>query len=420
MSYSTGAFIRSSQDPVNVARLRRRAEERAPDPSIFETREPWFGRAVASTAVVDDYFTKPDPLTTLKNYAVDLTEGRALLIGHQTGAINLGMSLIGQYEAHGYTHVRDDGTEERVPWVYGDFYLMRGREPQDSTIEAFQGGTQDRFSVGFQPGWWRCSVDGLDLFSWDCPHIPGRSYDAKGKPVDNPADGVLAYADLVDMRLRELSTVYANAAPGATFLKAQRMVESGAVHEWKTVRLIEQIYRHKLPGTERVYPAAQPVEREAELTGTEKSGEGSENTTAEQVNGVELGLVIDRAELTALGLPVETTASELIGAFKTHRANAAKVEAYTTEAINDACKEGARALGAEHWNEDRQRKMLANLDMADITSQRREWAAMGDNIFATGRKTVEKADEEPAENTRQADKRENGRERAGSLGKYAS
>lgn len=412
MTRVTFAVMRvSADDPLNETYLRGLAEQRAPDPSIFEERPPWFGRFVAATYALDSYFTRMDDQTTLKNYAADINEGRALLIGHNTQAQNLGMSLRGKYEAHGY---KTEESPAGIPWTWGDYYLLRGKEPQDSVIESFRAGTQDRFSVGFSPGWWRCSIDRMDLFSWDCPHIPGRYYDKNGKPTDDRETGTLATADVVDAHLRELSTVYSNATPGATLLKAQRMVESGAVREWKEIRFLESIYRHKMPGTERVYPAAKPEEREAtvEGDGKETSGEKApENVTATQVQGVELGLVIDRAELAALGLPQDATASALIDAFKTHRANAEQVTAYRGEAIKDAIHEGKRALGT-HFNEERQTKMLGGLDIPDITAQRREWAEIAQGMFGNGRVTEEQADEEPARTKTVADRREAGRNRS--------
>lgn len=397
MSRGTGIFVRADDAALNTNHLLGLAKKRAQDPTIFDEREPWFGRFVATTYTIDSYFTRADKDTTMKNYQADLNEGRALLVGHETrGQINLGMSLVGKYEAHGYTH-REEGASDsqQLPWVYGDFYLLRGKEPQDSVIDAFRGGTQDRFSVGFSPGWWRCSVDRMDLFSWDCPHIPGRYYSKDGKPVEDRSQGTMAFADLVDCHLRELSTVYSNSTPGATLLKAQRMVESGAIHDFKTVRFLESLYRHRMPGSEHIYPAATP-EREAspvtdeakEAAGGNEPGGASAERAAPVINTDNV-LMIDRAELEALGLARDATASTVLEAFKLHRKGAAQVETYRAAAIKEAIDAGGRALGV-NFSKERQTKMLEALDVEDIIAQRQEWVKVGDATFKAGRQTVEK------------------------------
>lgn len=396
----TMVLDRAATGELNTAKLRRLAEQRAPDPSIFEEREPWFFRTVASTYTIDSYFTRPDKATTLKNYETDLNEGRALLVGHDTRTLNLGASLLGKYEAHGYA-VPD--SEERVPWTYGDYFLLRGKEPQDSVIESFRGGVQNRFSVGFQPGWWRCSMDGMDLFSWDCPHIPGRYYDKDGKPVEDRAQGQLAFADLVDMHLRETSTVYANASPGATLLKAQRMVEAGEVHDWKTVRLLESLYRCRMPGSERTFPAAVPVQTEAEAEmPAEREGEQTER---EPVCLHTDGLWVPTAELLAMGFERAVTVSELVRSYGEHRQAAAQIDKYRGRVIGEALEQGRRALGA-NFNEDRATRMFKGLDLDEIVEQRNDWQKAGDAIFAQGRQTEEQSDTPPATTEREADTRE--------------
>lgn len=188
---------------------------------------------------MDAYFTRMDPTTTLKNYAEDLKNGVSLLDGHDISKAPYGRSYDGSL-------IPTVGETDVYNAVRGHWYLMRGLEINgqniDHTIRAIKAGIIRDMSVGFggEEMSYICGSCGRDLFDWDCPHIPGLE-DEHGRTT---------FAWIKNARLREVSTVYKGATPGAYIDKARQYVQQGQLSEKNIVRL-ERQYQVRLDDGKR-------------------------------------------------------------------------------------------------------------------------------------------------------------------------
>jgi hypothetical protein len=216
--------------------------------SRVESGMPFFWSARISNTELDSYFTHMQP-STLKNYAKDARSGVPFQDSHNTRSIihTLGRSLTGEYVPQ---------NNDKYAEVMADFYTFRERDQLiDSFINKVEDGLVNDVSVGFQPGRMICSICKKDMMrSWDCYHYPGFEYPKNKEERDG--EMVLCTAAVEDGRLVEVSTVYAGSTPGASIVKAQRMVEAGLMPEHEARRL-EEVYQVRLlgPSTQVFLPA---------------------------------------------------------------------------------------------------------------------------------------------------------------------
>jgi hypothetical protein len=198
---------------------------------------------VPSTDAIDSYWTRQAP-SSMANYARDAMLGVALMNSHRTspwmGEIELpiGRSYYGEVQAPA------EGTLDALTRLFVKAYMLRNYQPNQKTantdelIRGIEAGVIFDLSIGFKPGWYRCSICGLDLFDRDCPHFPGAKYGESGSKVR-------AYAWVEDAHLGEFSTVYDGATPGAGIVKAQRAVEAGTLDR-KAITDLEDCYQVRL------------------------------------------------------------------------------------------------------------------------------------------------------------------------------
>lgn len=188
---------------------------------------------------MDAYFTRMDPTTTLRNYAEDLKNGVSLQEGHNIYVNPYGRSYDGE--------VVTSGDETGISSsVRGSWYIMRNLtvngNKTDDTIRQIRAGIIRDMSVGFGGGSYRCGSCGKDLYDSDCPHIPGLE-DEHGR---------VSFAWIVDARLREVSTVYKGATPGAYIDKARQYAKQGDLALDKVHRL-EQRFNVRLDNGSRSF-----------------------------------------------------------------------------------------------------------------------------------------------------------------------
>ncbi|TWT04612.1 hypothetical protein [Planomicrobium sp. CPCC 101079] len=188
---------------------------------------------------MDAYFTRMDPTTTLRNYADDLKNGVSLQEGHNIHVNPYGRSYDGE--------VITTGDESGISSsVRGSWYIMRGLtvngNKTDDTIRQIRAGIIRDMSVGFGGGSYRCGSCGKDLWDSDCPHIPGLE-DEHSR---------MSFAWIVDARLREVSTVYKGATPGAYIDKARQYAQQGELALDKVHRL-EQRFNVRLDNGSRSF-----------------------------------------------------------------------------------------------------------------------------------------------------------------------
>ena len=182
--------------------------------------------AELSNDQVDSYFTRMAP-STLKRYRSDVRAGIPLMNSHNTRPPNAELPL-------GRSYWGDLETDEEIQRLVVQFYMLRGLELNghrtNDIISSIQGGVQKSLSIGWNGGWYRCSIcdrEMMDLF-WMmlmgievdedeiCRHVPGVEY-----------DGELCTAWIEDAYAREGSLVYLGATPDAVIRKARLAAERG-------------------------------------------------------------------------------------------------------------------------------------------------------------------------------------------------
>jgi hypothetical protein len=154
---------------VDLATIRRLAEERAPDPSVFEEFPPFVWACQISSTRLDAYYTAMDAATTLPNFAADAAAGRAFLVGHNNREMPFGYTLSGELlqDADGHTAVQAGAYTLQEP----------ATEPFRNRTRA---GIQRDVSVGFHKAKFICSICQRDMLrDWDCWHKPGFEYEVQ-------------------------------------------------------------------------------------------------------------------------------------------------------------------------------------------------------------------------------------------------
>ncbi|PFP29400.1 hypothetical protein COJ96_10880 [Bacillus sp. AFS073361] len=192
---------------------------------------------VCSNDRLDSYMTKMDPVTTLKNYYEDLIRGVPLMDGHDIRKSPYGRSFDAEYQTS--TETGSDTNAVRGHWYIIPGITVNG-VPTNDEIRSIRGGIKKDMSVGFTDERYRCSSCGKDLFDWECPHMPGLEDE----------NGRMTFAWVVDARLREVSTVYTGATPGAYIDKARAYFSQGQISQQNIIKL-ERQYQIRLDDGKR-------------------------------------------------------------------------------------------------------------------------------------------------------------------------
>jgi hypothetical protein len=402
------------------------ARATAPLPSVFDTHPPFFWPALISNNKVDSYYTRMHP-TSLKNYAEDANAGVSFQNSHRTREFMLGRSLRAEMKVEPGALVMADeygGETEDLVSVAADFYtisdLILSEVNTSQFILGVNAGLINDVSIGFFGGDFICSICALDLWDWDCPHIPGFSYnitDASG----NLTGQRTAFAWVMEAHLAEVSAVYKGATPGAAIIKAQLETESGRIRPEQTA-FIQRRYRTLLSERDVQISLAGLHFKEADMGTTATppgSGQGAGNretpappaptppptdnpppaqpqppqdrAAGEQTETARV-LELCRAILN----DTETANAELCVGFRAMLANETNFRAlvslardgrtYREDLIQEALKQGGRALGTEFKSAD----YLPTLRGGDITLIKRmsdDWKRMADNQLPAGRRT---------------------------------
>jgi len=407
-----GTMARVTTTPeIKVDALLAIAKERAPDPSVFDGKQPFFWQVRASSNRLDFYDTRMRR-TTLDNFARGLADGVSYQDSHNTRKNGWGQSLTGWVVE---TDETDEEIGERITEVWGELFtlpgLTLGDQSTDSFIEAVRAGIWRDVSVGFYASDIECSICGKQSFEWwkddGCQHIPGYTYTFEGKEIK-------AFAWINDGNLVELSQVYKGASPSAAVTKAGQMSQDGRLTEGERA-FIERRYGVRLAEPGRIWTPGQ-----ARQTSKEQNMLTDINETAKQViekalaRAVTLGL--DVADDTPIGERVTKLVDALERAQADHLAAldtisegtaaldraTAEIErlrpladdgkAYRTHLIDDTVAAGARALGKD-FREEVYRGILEKLDIAGIRTMKEDFTRQGDALFASNRVTRE-ADED--------------------------
>lgn len=363
------------------------AKSRALDPAIFDEFTPFFWDAEISSSRLDAYKTHMLP-STLRNFAEDATDGSGVAFqdSHRTDGLerSFGRSLSAKYtRAHGDNPDRTTAS----------FYTLQGMDPAiDGFVNKVRAGIAKDVSVGFYDGTWTCDLCGRDLLhDWDCPHIPGLTYDIydeNGKPTGETR---MATAGIDGAHLAETSTVYDGATPSATILKAQREVDAGHLRPHQA-RLLEARYRIKLPGALPVYRGIDIPSQEAQSMPPEKD----DKPTTDPFAAI-------RTALTDAGVTHEDALSgvkRLIAEVERLRPLEAEVKRlqpladmgtqYRQDLIDEAIAEGIRAKAeGETFAEETYRGILNALDIEQVKTMRDDWRAKAASRFPGGRLTKE-------------------------------
>lgn len=379
----------NAPDPATMERIRASAM----DPSIFDGRTPFVFRAQISSSVMDAYFTRMSPRTTLKNFAADAEVGVSFQDSHRLNALGFGRSIRGEYMT-----ASDTGDPPRVQ---ATFYtlpgLMLNGVSTDHLIDGIRSGIVSDVSVGFYGGSFVCSICGLDMMrDWNCPHVPGVEYDTRSDDGDSPGAAVrkLAFAWVEDARLSEVSAVFDGATPGAAILKANQEAAAGRMRP-EAVQLIEARYRVHLPSRRVLVPGVTIQEIPMHVTETNTVQDTTTVPAAQETTPT-----ADTQERTT---PTEDTrAIELARDLAEARAEIARLtpladdgRVYRADLVEQALHEGIRAYG-NAFPVETYREMLTtqSLDgIKRIVALHREAA---DKAIPTGRTSVDRAEKAPA------------------------
>ncbi|MGG1571604.1 hypothetical protein [Fictibacillus sp. NRS-1165] len=356
---------------------------------------------VCSNDRLDSYHTKMDPMTTLRNYAEDLQSGVALLSGHDISKSPYGRS----YDGEVLSLQRDEGGTA----VRGHWYIMRNTmingENTDDTIRAIKAGITRDMSVGFGGNdiWYRCSTCNRSLWDSGCNHFPGLEDENDER----------TFAWIVDAHLREVSTVYKGATPGAQTMpsayieKARMYVDQGELSHKKIQRL-ESAYQVRLDDGKRSF--YMPPKQETK-EGNVSMKELLDNLRqAIRENKMEKGRIYDI--LTEEGEPFrqpddislrnelgrEYTRTEAIRQLKKE---AQQGRRYLADMIDDAVSARVRAQGST-FNVDSYRQMLRDSSDIDVIKEEIDaYQRLAKERFVPGRQTEpekpEPRNEEPEE-----------------------
>lgn len=372
------------------------------DPTILEERELFVWSATVSNSNLDSYYTRMHE-SSLRNFVEDAKAGLSFMNSHRTGGwtgqaeLPLGHSFDARYV--GPSGAGPARVEE-------SFYAIRGLNlttlPTDQFIDGLRSGIARDISIGFIPGEYRCSIDGLNWNSYECRHWPGRTYPKLNAKGEDTGETELAYLWIHDAHQSEASSVFDGATPGCMVLKARRMAEAGEIRA-ETIDWLEQRYRIKLPHPARSFPGVDVPTSSTEVTMPPEPTTGGQQPpafdlaaqlrTALTDAGVTVG---DSDEALALAMrgslddlkrlrPLEEEVTRL-------RPLADEGRQYRADLVKDTLAEGARAYGAA-FAEATYSALLESAPLETVKRMRDDWKAIGDKNFPGGRVTQDTAAE---------------------------
>lgn len=375
------------------------------DPAILDERDLVTWSATVSNGNLDAYFTRMHE-SSLRNFVQDALSGLSFMNSHRTGGwtgqaeLPLGHSFDARY-------VGPSGPGPAR--VEESFYSLRGLAPNgaagltvDQFIENVRSGIARDISIGFIPGSYRCSIDGLDWSSYDCRHWPGRTYPRLNAKGEDTGETDLAYLWVHDAHQTEASSVYDGATPGCMVNKARRMAAAGEIRA-ETIDWLEQRYRINLPHPARSSSGAD-LEREIPAPTPPQEVPPVDLTDAD-VAAVRLALTeTGAAPDAALPLTVRAVVDEL----KTLRALPAEIarltpiaeeverlrpladegRAYRADIVEQAITEGKRARG-DDFAEETYRALLGSVPLETVKRMRDDWAKDAQRLLPGGRQSVD-------------------------------
>ncbi|MBX6333722.1 hypothetical protein IRY61_00060 [Candidatus Saccharibacteria bacterium] len=322
---------------------------------------------ICSNDNMDSYFTRMDPNTTLKNYVEDLQTGVSLQEGHDIFKNPYGRSYDGQLEAN----------QVRGFWYIVRNMMLNGSNTDDM-IRAIQSGIIKDMSVGFggDDVQYICSADGKDLY--DTPYWPG----------DRGPDGQPVFFWIKNARLREVSTVYKGACPGAYIDKARAYAQQGEL-DLKKMQQLERRYNIRLDDGKRRFYMPKPKEENS-------VGLLEEVRTAIRENKIEKRSIYDvlAAEGETFRQPDDIALRNELGdqatveGVRALKKEAEQGRAYVSDLIDKAVQSRVRAQG-DKFNADSYKQMLARSgDIDFIKDEINSYEELAKERFMPGRQTI--------------------------------
>lgn len=361
--------------------------------------------AVIATDAVDSYFTHHDPVTTLRNFAQDLTAGEPLLDSHDGMRLPIGRAY------RGVVQPVAGGQAEGAPammQVIGDYYMLRGHVVQgqqvDDYIRGILGGTSSDLSAGFGGPEIEivCDIDGSSLFDWESEHYPGQRRD----------DGTVVTYTVRNARLIESSLVYSGSTPGAVVQRVAGLVEARRIPPAEIARL-EHRWGVRFPapgpglvpgwgdGTRRKGQSDMEFMARVEAAFTRAGAvlrkELRDRLTAAAQQHADVGTVI--AEVIEAVTPTEDERAALVElggersaqAVASLKAQAQAGAAYATRLIDEAVQAKVAAKG-DGFDGDAYRQRLQRAaqsgDLAYLEEERDDWMRERSQLYQRGRQTL--------------------------------
>lgn len=395
--------VRVTAQPIQENELERTLEliNRHTLEPVSDASQVFTFSGICSNDRIDAYMTRMDPFTTLRNYVEDLKNGVSLQAGHDISKNPYGRS----YDAQFLTS-QDENS------VRGFWYILRNLningENTDDTIRAMKAGILRDLSVGFggDDMYYRCSSCGKDLFDHSCPHFPGLE-DENGRMVS---------AWIVNGRLREVSSVYKGATPGAFIDKARNYAQQKQLDNQEVLRL-ENAYSIRLDDGKGSFYMPQKTNADNSKTSTvpnkrqeedNKMGEENNQTYfsrnnliadirhAVRENKIEKAVIYDvlAEEGDAFRQPEDIAIRNVLGkdfckpeAIRQLKHEAEQGRRYLADTIDQAVASRVRAFG-DTFNAESYRSMLAKSGEIDhIKEEINAYERMAKERFKPGRQT---------------------------------
>lgn len=422
--------------PARLRPIGRRAEASTRDMAAGEGGEEsdwYFFDAEISSDVLDSYFTHMDA-STLRNFARDAAEGRALLDSHDGYKLGVGYSAGGRFE-------EENGAGRAV----ATFYIVPGIHfggkhsfaSTDDFIRAIESGVVRDVSVGFYGGRWVCDLCHQPYFGQGsvCPHIAGWEFEIER---DGKMSREICTVAIHDAELSEVSLVYDGATPGAMILKAEQEAAAGRLSP-AMVRQLERQYRVKLLGGagegrtvtstasaagyvlslvegdgERVMEEEEVIEGAGEVVVDGTGADAGDDRSRAADDEARAAIAEIREVLAESAAPGGVTLAasvrwlneqlavavgerdRALGQVAELQPLADQGRAFREELVNQAVAEGVRAMG-EAFPEETYRGMLGGAPLEHIRQVRDTFAAQAAERFPGGRQTRDRNEgKEPA------------------------
>lgn len=371
----------------------------------------FFWRAVISNSRLDSYYTRMAE-NSLRRYAKDATDGVSFQDSHKTFVLPIGRSFNGIFEAEG-------NPAEEFPRVIADFYTVRGLKlgdvSTDDFIKGVKVGIAKDVSIGFKEAegfQYTCSICGLDLFDYDCRHIPGVEYDVSENAQEDPSnnDGnarALCFAWVENAALSEVSAVYDGATPSAMIVKATREMRAGRMRS-DVAQFLERRFRINLraddKSTVRGFNNQQEKESEEMSVKTNQNNNNADEQNREEgqtgqppiFDSIEVRNVALRLGLA--GVDANTSLPDALRKLEAEVVSLRKDAEIGREAksalIEETIVEEVRAFGNDVNKED-SRATLNVLSMSQIRNMRDKFKRIADAEFPKGRQSQDANETKP-------------------------